>query len=207
MQKIDVENWYRKDHFRFFTQFDEPFYGLVAKIKCTKGYAKCKEKGWSFYLYYLHKAMSTSNEILEFRTRIIGGIPYLLDVINASPTVLRPDKTFGFSYQKFYPDFEEFEKFAKIEILRVEQNSGLEIGISGQDVIHCSAVPWIDFTSLSHARNFKFEDSCPKISFGKMTESNGSRSMPVSIHVHHALVDGYHVGLFFELFQQKMDGE
>jgi len=33
--------------------------------------------------------------------------------------------------------------------------------------------------------------------------------MPVSIHVHHALMDGYEVGLFVEEFQRLMsiDGE
>ncbi|TYP97099.1 chloramphenicol acetyltransferase [Sphingobacterium allocomposti] len=31
--------------------------------------------------------------------------------------------------------------------------------------------------------------------------------MPVSIHVHHGLVDGYHVGLFIDRYQELMDGE
>ncbi len=31
--------------------------------------------------------------------------------------------------------------------------------------------------------------------------------MPVSIHVHHALADGYHVGLFVNKFQELMNGE
>lgn len=38
-----------------------------------------------------------------------------------------------------------------------------------------------------------------------MTENDGVLSMPVSVHVHHALADGYHVGQFVELFQNLMD--
>jgi chloramphenicol O-acetyltransferase type A len=72
--------------------------------------------------------------------------------------------------------------------------------ISGENLIHYSAIPWLDFTSISHARSFSFPDSCPKISFGKMTEIDGQKSMSVSIHVHHALVDGYHVGLYVDRF-------
>ena len=30
--------------------------------------------------------------------------------------------------------------------------------------------------------------------------------MPVSINVHHALMDGYHVGLFIEKFQKLLNG-
>jgi chloramphenicol O-acetyltransferase type A len=52
---------------------------------------------------------------------------------------------------------------------------------------------------------FSFEDSAPSISFGKMTECNGKRSMPVSVHVHHALVDGLHIGQYIDCFQQLMD--
>jgi chloramphenicol O-acetyltransferase type A len=29
--------------------------------------------------------------------------------------------------------------------------------------------------------------------------------MPVSVHVHHALMDGVHVGEFYELFQKLLD--
>ncbi|MBC7912492.1 MAG: chloramphenicol acetyltransferase, partial [Pyrinomonadaceae bacterium] len=47
--------------------------------------------------------------------------------------------------------------------------------------------------------------SCPKISFGMMTDEHGKLSMPVSIHVHHALMDGYHVAEFVNLFQELMN--
>jgi chloramphenicol O-acetyltransferase type A len=66
-------------------------------------------------------------------------------------------------------------------------------------------LPWLNFTSLSHARAFSFKDCIPKISFGKMTEQNGVKTMPVSIHVHHAIADGSDVGLFVEKFQEILN--
>ncbi|HNZ72690.1 MAG TPA: CatA-like O-acetyltransferase, partial [Prolixibacteraceae bacterium] len=66
-------------------------------------------------------------------------------------------------------------------------------------------IPWLDFTGISHARSFSHPDSCPKISFGKVTEKEGIKTMPVSVHVHHALVDGYHVGLFIDKFQDLLN--
>jgi chloramphenicol O-acetyltransferase type A len=41
--------------------------------------------------------------------------------------------------------------------------------------------------------------------FGKMLEDGPTRRMPFSVEVHHALVDGIHVGKFFNLFQDKLD--
>jgi chloramphenicol O-acetyltransferase type A len=74
------------------------------------------------------------------------------------------------------------------------------------NVIHFSTVPWVNFTSLSHARSFTFPDSCPKISFGKMMIGiDGKRTMSMSIHAHHGLMDGYHVGQFVDCFQELMN--
>jgi chloramphenicol O-acetyltransferase type A len=73
------------------------------------------------------------------------------------------------------------------------------------NLIHFSAVPWIDFTSYTHARSFSWPDSCPKISFGKMVEENNKKTIAMAIHVHHGLMDGYHVGEFVSLFQEMMD--
>ncbi len=72
-------------------------------------------------------------------------------------------------------------------------------------MIRYSVLPWFDFTSVSHARDFPRGDSAPLITFGKITEAVSRRTMPVSIHAHHALVDGLHVAQFVEKFQQALD--
>jgi chloramphenicol O-acetyltransferase type A len=99
----------------------------------------------------------------------------------------------------------EFAKITKNEIQRVQTTTGLFTREFAENLIHFSAMPWINFTSFSHARSYTWPDSCPKISFGKMTDENGKKSMSISIHVHHGLMDGIHVGEFVELFQKLMD--
>ena len=66
-------------------------------------------------------------------------------------------------------------------------------------------LPWFDFTSISHARDFSQADSAPRITFGKITEAGGRCTMPVSIHAHHALADGLHVAQFVDKFQHSLD--
>jgi chloramphenicol O-acetyltransferase type A len=203
---IDVATWIRKDHYEFFTKFEEPFFGITANIDCTIAYRHAKDHKQSFYLYYLYRALKAANTIENFRYRIADKKVYLYDVINASPTVNRPDNTFGFSYMDYNEDEALFYEQAKQITEEVKHSKGLIPAVSGENVIHFSALPWIDFTSVSHARSFSFPDSSPKISFGMMTEENGKRKMPVSVHVHHALADGYHVGLFYNKFQELMNG-
>jgi chloramphenicol O-acetyltransferase type A len=204
---IDIATWIRKDHYEFFTQFEEPFFGITVSIDCNFAYRYSKNNKRSFFLYYLYQALKAANGIENFRYRIIDKKVYLFDVINASPTIHRPDGTFGFSYLDYNKDEKLFYTNAKQEIEKVKHSTGLIPAVSGENVIHFSAVPWVNFTAVSHARSFTFPDSCPKISFGKMTEGNGVRTMPVSIHVHHGLADGYHVGLFVNKFQELMNGE
>lgn len=203
-RKLDIDQWARRDHFNFFRQFEEPFFGVCVNIDCTAAYGKAKESGTSFFLYYLYQSLAAANAIEPFRYRIKNDEVLVYDRVNASPTINRPDGTFGFSYMDYYESLEEFIGYAQQEIARVQGSTGLIPAISGENVIHYSSIPWINFTQLSHARSFSFKDSCPKITFGKMTEENGRRTMPVSIHVHHALMDGYHVGQYVELFQERM---
>ncbi len=204
---IDIEQWNRKEHFLFFSQFEEPFFGVTVNIDCTQAYKTAKRKGNSFFLYYLFRALKTANEIENFRYRIIDKQVYLFDSIDASATINRPNGTFGFAYMDYCQDENDFYAGALKEIERVQQSNDLMPAVSGESVIHFSAIPWIDFTALSHARSFSYPDSSPKISFGKVTENNGRKTMPVSIHGHHGLMDGYHAGLFIDKFQQLMNEE
>jgi chloramphenicol O-acetyltransferase type A len=204
-QKLALDTWNRKEHFHFFSQMQEPFFGITTVIDCTAAYAKSKELGITFFTYYLHKTLIAVNAIEPFRYRIIAGDVYVYDQIDASATILREDKTFGFSLMKFNEDLTVFSEITKTEIERVKKTSGLITCDFEINLIHFSALPWINFTAYSHARSFTWPDSCPKISFGKMTSENGKKTMPISVHVHHGLLDGFHVGEFVSLLQDIMN--
>ena len=60
-QKINLETWNRKEHFLFFKQMEEPFFGITTSIDCTIAYQKAKELGVSFFTYYLHKTLIAVN--------------------------------------------------------------------------------------------------------------------------------------------------
>ena len=204
---LNLENWNRATHFQFFKQMEEPFFGVTIEIDCTKAYQTAKARNTSFFIYYLHQTLVAVNAIENFRYRISGDAVFVYDSIDASATISRKDGTFGFSLIKYHPDFNVFEQIAQTEIERIQNTTGLFTRTFDEtNLIHFSAIPWLNFTSLSHARSYTFPDSCPKISFGKMTLSeNGKRTMPMSIHVHHGLMDGLHVGQFADYFQDLMN--
>lgn len=204
---LDLDNWNRKEHFLFFKQMQEPFFGVTVDIDCSKAYINSKFLNTSFFIYYLHKTLTAVNAFENFRYRILNTHVYVHDRIDGSATISRADGTFGFSLIEYHTDYQVFEKNALVEIDRIQNTKGLFTReFTEENLIHFSAIPWLKFTSLSHARSMTFPDSCPKISFGKMTiDQNGKRTMPMSIHVHHGLMDAMHVGQMVDYFQEIMN--
>ena len=207
MKIIDINTWKRKEHFNYFSQFDEPFFGIVSEVDCTKAFQFTENEDLSFFAYYLHKSLVAANNIDEFKYRIKDEKVVLFDKIDASPTIGREDGTFAFSFIKFNSDFNVFYKSLLKEMNKVKNSNGLRATNDSEilDVIHFSSIPWVKFTGLTHARNYKFVDSCPKITFGKTYYNNNKLLMPVSVNAHHGLVDGKHIGDYFELFQKLLD--
>ena len=72
------------------------------------------------------------------------------------------------------------------------------------DFLYLSAVPWVSFTSISHAMHYHPHDSIPRISWGKYFKDGDKTLMPLSLTAHHALVDGRNMGEYFNLFEKGL---
>jgi len=205
-QIIDVKTWKRREHFEFFSKFDEPFFGVTTELDCTQAYLKCKTEGLSFYHYYLYQSLKAANQTEQMRYRIDGDQVVCFDTIHASATELRSDETFAFTFLSYHDKFSEFSEEVKKEAHDVEQSTGLRLGPKTDriDLIHYSSIPWIRYTSVSHARSFSRADSVPKISFGRFRETDGTKWLPMSVHCHHALMDGLHLSRYFEQLQELL---
>lgn len=205
--KIDVDSWERKELYNFFRNFAEPFYGITVDIDVTKLYQKCKAENLSFFVYSLHRILRAVNASEPFRLRIEEGELYRYNAIHVSPSIGKENGTFAFSFMHYHSDLMAFKSEMEKEIEKVKTVEGMNYtpDATRQDTIHFSAIPWVRFTSLSHARYLKSEDSVPKISTGKITLSDSKYLMPLSVHVHHSLVDGKDVGMFIDLLQTIMD--
>lgn len=203
-RKIDLATWPRTAMFHFFQSFTEPFHGVCLRMDCTAAFAYARANRISVFLTLVHCSLVAANGVENFRTRILAGEPWIYNQINAGCAVGRENGTIGFTHYPFHEDLIEFARTGSEAIEETKNRTDLERP-PGQNLIRFSSLPWLDFTSLSHARNFNVEDSAPRISFGKITESDDRRTLPVSIHVHHGLVDGAHVGEFVEALQQRFN--
>jgi chloramphenicol O-acetyltransferase type A len=204
---IDLKAWNRREHFEFFSQFDEPFFSITVDVDCTRAYRAARAAGIPFFLWYLYRSLRAANGIEAFRYRIRQEQVVCYDAIHASATINRADQTFGFSMIRYVEDEAEFRYAAQREIDAVRATSGLNMSEATEqlDEIHYSVMPWVNFTATTHARHYPLRDSVPKITFGKFVEKNGRLMMPVAVFAHHGLMDALHVARHLELFQELLD--
>ena len=204
-REIDFESWERRTTFEFFKGYQDPFFNMAANLDVSRLYRFCKERGMPFSIAALYFSIATANEIREFRFRMIEEKVVEFERIEATQTMLNDDNTFSFCYFPMQDSLEEFvaaglesrEKYGRLKTFDVEAER--------IDLIYYSVIPWVSFTSFKHANSGDNRQTVPRMVFGKMFEDGSRRLMPFSVEVHHALMDGYHVGRYFNLFQEKLD--
>lgn len=201
--KIDLESWERSAVFHLFSKFSEPFHGVCLRVDCTDAFRFAKQARLSVFLVLVHRALIAAHQVENLMTRIVDDAVWKYSTIHGGSAVGRSNGTIGFAYYPYQPELLPFVREASLEVERVKSRTDLERR-AGQDLIRFSVLPWFDFTSISHARDFSARNSAPQITFGKITESGAHFTMPVSIHVHHALADGLHVAKFVKQFERYL---
>ena len=204
---LDIATWNRRPHFEFFKNAEDPFFNLCTEVDVTGLYEAIQSSSQgSFFLASLWLSLKAANEIPSFRYRMKGESVLIFDRVDAGSTILRDDQTFGFGYFRYEPDYGSFEHLGSEEIDRVRKRTG-DLGEQTDrlDRIYYSVIPWVSFSSFSHARNRNERDSIPRIVFGKHHQKEGARMLPISVEVHHALVDGLDVARFLERLQSHLD--
>ena len=98
MQYINLETWSRRDHFKFFSAYDHPHFGMCANVDLTAFRSAVRERGHSLTVSIVYVLARVSNEIPPFRYRIRERkCPHVRERIrkrkcvrhNHSPTVCR----------------------------------------------------------------------------------------------------------------------
>ena len=205
MKKVDISQWNRRTQYDFFKNYEHPFFTISTELDVTKLYTLCKSRNYSFSLSCLFVAIKCANQIREFRYRIDNEQVVEYDNIHIGSTILNKDETFSFCYFNYNESLELFLSEAQAAIERLHEQPKFESQDWRSDLIHCTTLPWISFTGFEHAWSGKEKAiGIPKIVFGKWNESEGIKKVPFSISVHHALMDGIHVGKYIEKMEDLL---
>ncbi len=201
---LDVENWYRRDLYNFFRHYQNPYFNVCTRLDITKLIESVRNReGVGLSLAYHYFALRAANEIEPFHYRLEDDRVVIYEVVNAGTTVLLPNETFTYAYFNYYPDFERFISEASEAIAKVRETGALKPTMR-YDLIFCTTLPWVSFTSFAHARTPGRGESVPRFAFGKFAKEGDRTFLPMSVEVHHALMDGLHVGRFFMRLEEML---
>ena len=205
MRHINMETWARKEHYKVFTSWTHPHFNLCANVDLTTFLPLVKQHNFSLNLAIVYVVTRTANAIPEFRYRIRDEHVVEHDVVHPSTTILAEDDLFTFCTLDFKLDFAEFETGAQKLIAYLKSNPTLEDEPGRDDLLFMTAVPWVSFTSFMHPIDLNPVDSVPRFAWGKYFTEGDLIKMPLSVQGHHALMDGVHVGKYYEQIQALLN--
>jgi chloramphenicol O-acetyltransferase type A len=205
MRYIDLETWPRRRHFELFGGMDNPHFNITVNVELAAFYRYLKERELSFSVAIIYVLTRAANAIPELRRRIRGKDVVEHDVVHPGVTVMTDRELFNFCYIDYDEDFSRFAAQATERIARAREGLTLESDPAQDDRLYMTAIPWLSFTSFMHATHFTPVDSIPRFAWGKRFEDGGLLKMPLSVQVHHALVDALHVARYYAAVQEYLD--
>ena len=204
MRYIDMQTWPRRDHFRLFNSFNHPHFNMCVNVDVTAFHPFVKRNGYSLTVSMVYVIARAANAIPEFRHRIQGDQVVEHEIVNPGFSILTDRDLFSFCAVEYVENFSEFARRAERNIADVKAHPGLENNPEKDDVLYMSPIPWVSFTSFTHPMQFHPADSIPRFAWGKYFKESDTLKMPLSVQGHHAVMDGIHMGRFYETVQDYL---
>ena len=196
---IPLESWNREETFRFFSSFKQPFFNVHTEIDITQLYRYCKSNGLSISLAYMHATLQAARATENFCYRVENGQVVKYRGLDLSSTVLKDDKNIAFTHFPYHEKLEDFCREGAEIIAEVKKSRKLFNGYQGNDLLHMTTLPWFTYKGMEHAFSLMHEETgVPRIGYGRLEFQEDKVMLPISIALHHALADGYHMHLFLQ---------
>lgn len=148
----------------------------------------------------------TVNAYEEFRTHLSPDGVGIFDSMNPSYTIFNEkNKNFSVIWTEFSPDYNEFLKRYMDDIAKYNNSTLFSPKAEKPDnTFDVSMLPWISFSSFNLNIYGDGKYLLPIFTMGKIYEREGKSIIPLSIQIHHAVCDGYHVSKFISTLQNKI---
>jgi chloramphenicol O-acetyltransferase type A len=196
----------RQELFDFYQGFESPILNITSKIECKNFKSILKEKNISLFQYLIFNLCKTVMDVESFQYRYDGKAVYKINQLIPSYTVMRKTGNFNFCTFKYNSNLDDFLKTSLSAKEVAEQATHLLMDdLSHRDYIFMTCLPWFQFSSIQHPIG-RFKDSTiPSFAFGKIEVKGALMSFPLSIQVHHGLVDGVHIHEFMNVFKSNLE--
>ncbi|WMJ83742.1 type A chloramphenicol O-acetyltransferase [Oscillospiraceae bacterium LTW-04] len=203
--KIDIQNWKRADAFKHYSANIPCTYSMCVNIDITKLLKQIKDKQLKVFPVILYGIAHIVNLHREFRmaTDEDGNIGYY-EKTNPCFTVFHDEtesitdvwteynENFKLFYDHYLHDMNSYGNGRATTSKPTQENNLFTV----------SCIPWVSFTGFNLNLQKGYDYFPPIFTMGKYFSDNQKVLLPLSIQVHHAVCDGFHLARFINELQE-----
>lgn len=202
---IDKDNWKRKPYFNHYFNQLQCTYSITVNIDISEVISYKEKHHIKLYPLLIHIITQGVNNHEEFRTAINDkGELGIWEKLSPCYTIFhKENESFSNLWTEWNDELDTFlynyEQDIRLFGNKYDINAKPDIPTNTFPI---SSLPWTSFSgfnlNISTAQNYLL----PIFTFGKYFKQNSRYLIPLSIQVHHAVCDGFHVSRFINEIQQ-----
>lgn len=205
----DRTTWPRSDHFDYYTKgFVKSVNSITVRLDVTHFLQATKTKDLRFFPAFAALVGQIIARTPEMCTNVdADGNPGYYSYLCPNFTIFHEDdKTFSDVWSEYDDDFDTFYHNILTDAETYKDKKGIKVKENQPMNFFCiSCVPWLDYEAYSSVNYGGMPNLFPLITFGKYTEENGKFTLPMTLTISHACMDGYHLSKFFNDLQRELD--
>lgn len=202
---IDMQNWKRKEYFEHYYTNVPCSYNITINLDITTLIKVLKDHKIKLYPVMIFGISLIVNRHEEFRMAIDkqGNIGFF-DESNPCYTIFhKDDETFSDIWTTYSSDFQIFYTNYLEDIRQFSDIKGMNgKPMLASNIFTISCIPWTSFTGFNLNLEKGYDYLPPIFTLGKYFSQNDKLLLPLSIQVHHAVCDGFHVARFVNELQE-----
>lgn len=209
--KIDFDNWNRGEHFKHFINDVRCVVCVTGEIDVTRLVHSIKKNEYRFYPVFIYIVSKIVNSRNEFKMGYDDeGTPGFWKSVSPSYTIFNEEtQTFMPICTEWNENFTEFYHDVILMMELNKDNHGFNSQNTPKNTFDISCIPWMNYKSFSMNIDGGGSYLAPIITWGKyewkFDKTEEKLTMPLTIQIHHASADGFHIARFFQEIQELSD--
>ena len=205
-QRVDLATWERGDLFRYYMEQMRIVTGMTVDICVTPLVTYAKKHDLRFYPCMLWVVSSVINAHAEFKYgwNEAGELIRWQAVSPSHVFFHGEDERFTKLVTPYHEDILVFHKQVLADELRHCNDRGI-LPDQPKNAFDVSALPWVHYRQLDMHVFDAGKHLAPVVTWGRYSEENGEQVLPLSMQIHHAVADGFHLSRFFVEVQRMID--
>ena len=203
---VDLNEWSRGNLFQFYMDHMRIVMSLTVDIDVTSLKAYSQKQGLDFYPLMLWVVSKVINSHDEFKLGWdqAGNLIRWAYVSPSYTDFHAEDESFTKMVTEYSDDLREFCERVAADRARHQQDRAV-LDHQPPNFFDVSCLPWVTYR---HFDVHVFDEGkflAPVVTWGKYAQAGGNLMMPLTMNIHHAVADGFHLSRFFNEVQELID--